>query len=283
MYANQNALDRDTARQNGMVVIVPEKGDHSILLLNDVFATVELRSLSKLGGHGFGYGIVATVRATGHYKLVLEASSHNDDAGFFFVFPSKTIVAEAVTQGKRWVYHYLEKQYGVDPHTEPIQCKLAVRRHEKATLDRFVQWLYTEQGIRFYKQAEPEEAQRFLPANVVQHQLTADFLGVDHDAWMKEKAQVFLGAVNREQPAQPRTYVPVSREIPAFPEFRPWPVEVAKEGNPDEKAVPGELPKPRRKSDRLSPISWLFKKRPAEGKHKKRFGIFGAADSKTDV
>ncbi len=279
MYANQNALDRNTARQNGMVVVVPKKDDHSVLLLNDVFATVELRSLSTLGGHGFGYGIVATARATGHYNLVLEASSHNDDEGFFFVFPSKTIVTEAVNQGKRWVYHHLEKQYGVDPYTEPIQCTLAVRRHEKATLDRFVEWLYTEQGIRFYKRSEPDETQRFLPANVVQHHLTADFLGVDHDAWMKEKAQVFLGAVNKEQPARPSTYVPVSREIPAFPEFRPWPVEVAQEGGLDDQATPTEKPAPRRKANRLSPISWLFKKRPAEGKHKKRFGIFGAADT----
>lgn len=231
-----------------MVVIEADLDNQTICLDCSEFATVELKNLALVDDAGFGYGIVATAKSTRKQHVVLEATAHNDEEGYFFVFASEAIVAEAVKVGRHWVLGHLKEQFGIDPKLAPERFKLEVKHEEKAIIEKFLAWVATQPGWVMGAKSESTTAdgnQQFVPVKENYDLLVASFLGVDYDRLVKEQAKALLGGIP------------------------PAPKQVEKIATAEEAQV--------KEVEEEKPLSWLFGTGEKGAGKKKRFNFFTAA------
>ncbi len=248
MHLKNTVLDRKSARNQGMVVIEAGLDNKTICLDCSEFATVELKDLALVEDAMFGYGIVATAKSTKKQHVVLEATAHNDADGYFFVFASETIVAEAVKVGRHWVLGHLKEYFGIDPKLAPERFKLKVKHAEKAIVEQFLTWVAAQPGWVMGEKSESTAGngvQQFVPVKENYDVLVASFLGVDYDRLVKEQAKALLNGI----PPAPK---PIEEAV------------VAEEGNTKETAEE-------------KPLSWLFGTGEKGGGKKKRFNFFTTA------
>ncbi len=116
-------LNRDTARENGLVVLEPASRQYAAILKDDEFAVIQFQSLDSFDGYTTGFGIVAISKPTEEKWVILQATPHDDLEGIYYTFPSTSVIVEACKLGISQVNKHLRKFWSFDDlmQTESFQ------------------------------------------------------------------------------------------------------------------------------------------------------------------
>lgn len=194
-------LARTEARQKGYFVIEPGPETNKITLHEESFGLIELQSLAEFDGYSATrFGIVAISKPTGELRVVLEATPCRDDAGTYYAFSSKGVMAEAIQRGLSWVNEHLAEAYGVNPTEHPERFSLSIKKEQRSIAEQFFRWMIEQQGLQICEVQDPSEAnayQRFVPVDVNRDRLIAEFLGIDYEKLMQEHASSLMSAISR--------------------------------------------------------------------------------------
>ncbi len=193
MQRTDIVLNRDTARESGLVVIEPSSHQYKVILQDDEFAIIQFQSLYSFEEYISGFGIVAISKPTEEKWVVLQATPRDDLRGVYYTFPSTSVIVEATRLGISQVNNHLKKFWSVDDLSQTARY-----RAENAPAYRNVS-IGLEKAAAIRKHP-PVMSSRMLHINEMYRQ--------------KKNAQSLLSAINRTQIAHQKEKGPTqSRPI----------------------------------------------------------------------
>lgn len=133
MQWTDNVLNRDMARENGLVVLEPVSQYYKAVLKDDEFAVIQFQSLNSFDGYAGGFGIVAISKPTEEKWVILQATPHDDLKGLYYTFPSTSVIVEATRIGISQVNKHLRKFWSFDDLMQTESFKVETTQRSSDT------------------------------------------------------------------------------------------------------------------------------------------------------